>query len=103
MVKIKITVVRKMKTEEIFGNNAPKTSGDFTSSCWRFEEGAVFISEDGKMPEGFCPWAFVDIHRCLTHLRFDGEFPWMKEKGIIYLSCTDGLRPVIFKLERLKG
>jgi len=26
----------------------------------------------------------------------------MKEKGVVISCCTDGLRPVIFKLERIE-
>jgi len=34
-------------------------------------------------------------------LAFGGDFPWFKEKGIAISCCSDGLRPVVFKLERI--
>jgi uncharacterized repeat protein (TIGR04076 family) len=49
----------------------------------------------------FCSWAWADIQRDVVHLALGGDFPWIKEKGIGISCCTDGLRPVIFKLERL--
>ena len=42
----------------------------------------------------------ADIQRDVAHLAMGGDFPWMKEKGEMVSCCTDGLRPVIFKLER---
>lgn len=106
MVRIKITVVKKLKTEDIFGHNVPKISEE-ASCCERFEEGDTFISEDVNMgmPGGWpCPWAYNDIYRGLVVLQYGGDFRsvGIKEKGLVYLACTDGLRPVIFKLERLE-
>ncbi|MFC1804030.1 TIGR04076 family protein [Thermoproteota archaeon] len=31
----------------------------------------------------------------------DGNYPWLNEKGKAVACCTDGLRPVIFLLERI--
>jgi len=106
MVKIKITVVKKMRTEDIFGENVPRISEE-ASCCERFEEGDSFISEDVNrgMPEGWpCPWAYNDIYRGLVVLQYGGDFRsvGIKERGLVYLACTDGLRPVIFKLERVE-
>ena len=35
-------------------------------------------------------------------MMFGGNMPWLKEKGTTITCCTDGLRPVIFKLERME-
>ena len=92
-----------MKLEDVYGDNLPLVSDTFVSPCtFGFKEGDEFISEDGRIPEGFCNWAFADIHRDITHLRFGGDYPWMKEKGVTYATCTDGLRPVAFRLERIE-
>ncbi|MBW1696557.1 MAG: TIGR04076 family protein [Deltaproteobacteria bacterium] len=100
MADVKITVVKKLNNKELFGDNPPL---EFTGAalCDRFEEGQEFICKEGQYPEGFCSWAFADIQRDIVHLRFGGDFPWIKEKGAILSSCTDGARPVIFKLERI--
>lgn len=105
MTKIKITVVKKMKTEDILGENYPKISEE-PSCCDRFKEGDTFISDDINlgMPKGWpCPWAYNDIYKGLAVLQYGGDFRCVgvKKKGLVYLACTDGLRPVIFKLERL--
>ena len=98
MADVKITVVKKIDNREMFGDNPP-VAFSIASPCDRVEEGQEFISENGACPPGFCTWAFADIQRDITHLRFGGDFPWIKEKGKMLSSCTDGVRPVIFKLE----
>jgi len=105
MVRIRITVVKRIKTEDILGMNFPKISEE-ASCCERFGEGDTFISEDVNLgvPKGWpCPWAYNDIYKGLVVLQYGGDFRCVgtKEKGLVYLACTDGLRPVIFKLERL--
>ncbi len=52
------------------------------------------------MPEGFCTWAWNDIYKVVLTLRFNGDFPWYEERGVMICCCTDGLRPVIFRVER---
>ena len=100
MAKVKITVVKKLSNKDIFGDKPPL---GFTNApvCDRLQEGQEFIVDGSTFPEGFCCWAYADIQRDITHLRFGGDFPWMKEKGTVLSCCTDGVRPVIFKLERL--
>jgi len=104
MARVKATVIRKIGIEEIYGKNLPKVSKSFKSPCqWPFKEGDTFVFERGKpVPEGFCPWAYADLQRDIVHLMFDGDFPWMDEKGVTYATCTDGLRPVAFRLERIE-
>jgi len=99
---VKITVVKKLSVEDVFGPSPPKLSQEVDPVCPRLNEGDVFISQKSMCPEGFCGWAFADIQRDIAHLRFDGSYPWMQEEGVAYSCCTDGLRPVIFRLERVK-
>jgi uncharacterized repeat protein (TIGR04076 family) len=53
------------------------------------------------MPEGFCTWAWDDITKDVETLRFHGNFQWFEEPGVSVNCCTDGLRPVVFKIERV--
>lgn len=100
--KVKITVVKKLSTEDIYGGKLPDAIEDMETECPLFTEVKEFIVDEvGNMPQGFCSWAWADIQRDVTHLRFQGDFPWMKVKGVTYACCTDGLRPVFFKLERI--
>jgi uncharacterized repeat protein (TIGR04076 family) len=103
MTKVKITIIKKMSIGEVYGNKPPiALAQDFAGDCPRLKVGDQFMSEDGSCPPGFCSWAFADIHRDITHLRFGGSFPWCQNKKEAVACCTDGLRPVFFKLERLE-
>ena len=101
MANVRITVVKKLNNKDMFGNNPPL---GFTSTpeCRKLEVGQEFISEEGSCPPGLCNWAFADIQRDIIHLRLGGDFPWIKERGAVLSCCTDGVRPVIFKLERIE-
>lgn len=70
--------------------------------CELFVDGQEFIVDDPNiMPKGFCGWAWVDIHRELVTLMMGGSLDWMKQKGTAITCCTDGFRPVIFRLVRI--
>ncbi len=98
--KLIITVIRKLSTHDLFGDSPP-VHATFEESCPRCNVGDVYIvPEDGSCPEGFCSWAYADIQRDITHLRFGGDYPFCEEKGTAVQCCTDGLRPVFFKIER---
>lgn len=99
--RVKITVLKKTDSQQIFGENPP--FGQSIGACTMFEEGQVFIvGEDGGMPEGFCHWAWNDMNKKVVTLMFGGSFPWMKKEGTSVSCCTDGLRPVIFELRRIE-
>ncbi len=100
--KVNITVLKTFKPSEVFDNKLPADTS-IKDACSVFSPGQEYIvGEDGRVPEGFCVWAWNDLYCALTHLRFGGNFPWMKDEGTIIACCSDGLRPVIFKLERMK-
>jgi len=99
---VKITVAKKLSVQDVFGSSPPKISKELDPVCTRLNEGDTFIAQKGACPQGFCGTAFADIHRDITHLRFGGSYPWMEEQGVAYSCCTDGLRPVIFRLERVR-
>lgn len=70
--------------------------------CPILEDGQVFLTESAaRMPEGFCGWAWADIQRDITAVLFGSHLPWMKQRGLSIACCTDGARPVIFKVERI--
>jgi len=99
--RVKITVVKTTDSKQLFGDTPPM--GQAIDACSRFTEGQTFIvGDDGTMPDGFCQWAWNDLYKVVTTLRFGGNFPWMKEKGTSVSCCTDGLRPVIFELRRIE-
>ena len=52
------------------------------------------------MPEGFCCWAWCDIQKYVLTLARGGNFRGAKP-GAFITCCTDGFRPVLFKVERM--
>jgi uncharacterized repeat protein (TIGR04076 family) len=94
---VKITVIKKLETGKIFEEYAVEEA---QPRCNAVKEGDVFISREMGIPEGFCNWAWSDIQRDVVHLALGGDFPWIKKKGVMISCCTDGLRPVVFRLER---
>lgn len=103
MTQVKIQVVKRFSAEDVFGpDHDEKTlSGNPITKCHLFEEGDEFIvSSIESMPSGFCGWAWRDIYKDLSVLFFDGNF-YRPEKGAAYVSCTDGRKPVVFKLTRM--
>ena len=114
MPKVKITVVKKTNTMDLFGDNPPAKVNKvmLVPECHRFQVGQEFVIDSEKdasdaqswenCPSGFCSWAYADIQRDITHIFFGGSFPWIEEPGVAISCCTDGLRPVVFKIERIE-
>ena len=102
MSRVKITVVKRLNFNEIHKNSNPGCSADIEPVCDQFIEGQEFIIDWKKVPEGFCPHAFVDISRYISGLRAGANFPWMNEQGKVLACCTDGFRPVVFRIERIE-
>jgi uncharacterized repeat protein (TIGR04076 family) len=101
--KLEITVIKKMNAMDVYGKLLPEVMDDMAPYCPVFEEGQEFIiNEAGEMPAKFCNWAWHDIFPSITTLRFGGSFPWMKEERMVYACCTDGARPVFFRLKRIE-
>lgn len=103
MAKIKITVIKRFKPEDVFGKVGYTTpNGKKVTECTAFEDGQEFIIENLKKPDGFCGWAWRDVYKDVAVLNFGGNFKnWAKE-GLQHTCCTDGVRPVVFKLERIE-
>ena len=102
--EIKVTVIKRVDPEYIFDEKVPEApNGKIYRKCTVFEEGQEFIfKKDNTRPEGFCPWAFENIFRDVSILMFGGTFyPWTRN-GTQFTCCNDGIRPVVFKLERIE-
>ncbi|NPD88814.1 MAG: TIGR04076 family protein [Asgard group archaeon] len=97
---IKITVLKMLNPKEVFGKEIKNPEGKTVPTCSAFEEGQEFLIEKLNKPENFCGWAWRDIYKDLSVLDFGGDFSWSEPNQAI-TCCTDGMRPVIFKLERL--
>jgi uncharacterized repeat protein (TIGR04076 family) len=98
---VKITVIKRFEPSEVFEESPVTPAGPF-GGCEDFEEGQEFIlDEDILVPDGFCQSAWNTIYGTIRTLAFGGDLPWYKEKGVAVVCCDDGLRPVVFKLERM--
>ena len=74
--------------------------------CHMFTKGQEFIVNYlMERPETFaCDWAWDDIHKVLMVLMLKGDYgTWMKDKNMFITCCTDGIKPVVFKVERLEA
>jgi uncharacterized repeat protein (TIGR04076 family) len=99
--KVKITVLKRCRPSEIFERRPVTPVQEHFEACRIFEDGQEFILDGPRMPEGFCASAWAAIYGNVRLLSFGGDLPWFKEKGVAINCCIDGLRPVIFKLERI--
>lgn len=99
MTNVKITVLRTLNPKEVFGEEFPFKEP--ATTCTYFEEGQEFISEHTERPEGFgCSWAWHDLYKQVVFLYFGGVY-FKGDPDVAITCCSDGKRPVIFKLERI--
>jgi len=99
MVICKITVLRRTINED-FANEYTKAKSEL---CPKTSEDQVFFSIDGAKPDDFCEFAWIDIYKYIFALTFKGNFnEWMIGPNIVIACCTDGIRPVFYKIERVK-
>ena len=102
MAKAKITVVKKAFHRDLIEEYLdPGAKARGFDVCSAFEEGQEFAIDGGKCPEGFCSWAWADIQRDVMMVLFGQGFPWVGPPQTAITCCTDGFRPVTFKVERI--
>jgi uncharacterized repeat protein (TIGR04076 family) len=98
MKKIRITILKTTINNEYAGEYC----SEVVTKCPIFKEGAVFVIDKFEKPEGFCVWAWQDLFYMIHTLWNGGSFdPWYKQKGVVIGCCTDGIRPVFFRIERI--
>ena len=96
-MNVRITAVRKTEYADLM----EKYENPIEHTC-DINEGDVFISVDGKCPDGFCDSAWESVEKFVRELSvgggnfYDG---WMKNPKSALISCNDGFRPVSFLLE----
>ena len=104
MTRVKIKVIKKFGPEDVFGPNhnmKTKSGKPITKCTWFKDNQEVIVDNINEIPEGFtCLWAWRDLYKDLAVLYFGGDFNH-PETGTIYTSCSDGRKPVVFKLERI--
>jgi len=98
MKKVKITVVKTTFNEDLAKIDAHPTLGPCTYNI----EGQVFYSNGWQKPDGLCDNAWksmMEYVMTLAHGGGDFYSGWMKDKKTAMISCNDGFRPVVYKLE----
>jgi uncharacterized repeat protein (TIGR04076 family) len=94
--RVRITVLRRSQNVDFLEAYAES----IWEPCERLIEGREYISKGANIPIGFCSWAWADIQKYVLTLARGGNFIGVKP-GIFVTCCTDGFRPVFFKLERM--
>ncbi len=91
--KLKITVLKRTLNDEW---NKEFRDGN-VKLCGAVKDGQEFTVESARRkPEGFCDWAWADIRVYIQQVDA-GKF------DTTVCCCTDGFRPVFFKIERMKS
>ncbi|MCG3254312.1 MAG: TIGR04076 family protein [Candidatus Heimdallarchaeota archaeon] len=102
--RVKLTVVKRVTPEHVFDGKVPvRANSERYTVCGAFKDGDEFIVDKRvRCPEGFCSYAWKDIFSDVRVLSLGGDHePWV-DKPFMYSCCTDGIRPVVFKLEQLE-
>jgi len=102
ITKVKITVIKAFSNDDVFGGDLPPNWKVAVSVCEDHWPGQEYFFDGTGCPEGICAWAFADIFRDILHLWKGGDFLWVGKPGVMYSACTDGKKPVVFKLERVE-
>lgn len=88
---VKITVLKRNFEKEFVDQlkTGPK------SACTRLSDNQEFtVTSLWSAPEKFCQWAWADIRTYIPMVLGEGN--------PIAVCCTDGFRPVFFKVERIE-
>ena len=106
--KVKITVIKKTFHSDLVDEmtTGPDdwregTIGSKANCCHSFDIGHEFIGDGTHMPDGFPDPPWVDIQKYVFILGRGGNMLGV-ENGTYVTNCTDGFRPVTFKLERIE-
>lgn len=99
MKKCRITVLKTHFDEELAKEYGVKGLG----KCPFHTVGQVYSADYAK-PDGFCDEAWKAIYQYVFALSHGSEVfyygDWIEKPGVAICSCNDGIRPVIFKIER---
>ena len=88
---VKITVLKRG-----YEKNFVETIGTGPKGpCTKFSDSQEFtVTSQWAMPAKFCEWAYADIRAYIPMVLGQGN--------PIAVCCTDGFRPVFFKVERIE-
>ena len=98
--KVKITVIKTEYDKELAREYAVP---DYPP-CLFHSVGQVFYSNGIQKPSGFCDYAWNSVRDYVMPIALHagyifGEGGWLKHKDMAIVTCSDGIKPVTFKLE----
>ena len=107
MRKCKISAVKFTRQDDLIKEYG--VNPDNFGPCPRANPGQEWILQGHGKPDGFCDEAWRAIHHYVFAIVHDGggklffSDNWVRKPNIAIVSCNDGLRPVIFKVEAIDG
>ncbi len=99
MPKCKITVLRRMFIEDLANEYCANPQ-----ICSAFKDGQEYLLDKPQKPADFCGSAWDSISNYVFAFIYGAESlygNWMKDKNTMIACCNDGVRPVIFKIEKV--
>lgn len=101
-VGCKITVLRRTLNKDFIDQYRSGVG----EACPIFKEGQEFVLRGPwESPQGFCDWAWADIRSYVLATTFGRPEafppPFGKPEGVFVACCSDGFRPVFFRIERV--
>jgi uncharacterized repeat protein (TIGR04076 family) len=103
VAQCKITVLKRTFDKELVEQLIRPARQEGFGLCPVFHEGQEFLTDVfSNLPQGFCPWAWDDLYKTLLILAAGGGAgtPY-QDPNVVIACCTDGLRPVFFRLEKI--
>jgi uncharacterized repeat protein (TIGR04076 family) len=89
--RCRITVLKKTFNEDLYRQFPCGGAHE----CGILEAGQTFVTENRwSPPDGLCTWAWSEMRPVIQAIHGGSEV-------VKIACCTDGLRPVFFKLERV--
>ena len=101
--KYKITVLKRTIHPDLIHEYLDDAYKD-TGLCECFQEGQEFVIDPMGVPKEFlarCAWAWADIRQDILTVAMGADMPGIRQRGTLISGCTDWLRPVLFKIERM--
>ena len=102
MKKCKIEILKTTFHEDLAKEYGCKNIG----KCPMHKVGDVFYGDYAK-PDGLCDEAWKAMYQYVFALSHGCDIfyykDWIDKEGVAIWSCNDGIRPVIFKIERTDG
>ena len=99
MKKCRIEVLKTTFHEDLAKEYGCKNIG----KCPMHKVGEIFYGDYAK-PEGLCDVAWKAMYQYVFAIAHGSEKfyygDWIDKAGIAICSCNDGIRPVIFKVEK---